>query len=139
MANVNFAIPPSRHPPSSTQMANSETSEHIRGMFKAEMRKARRNGHWFRLSRTERGFFSLATRLRIEYRSYALMRAMVAVLKKLKELGDRAYGQLLKGRELAWAFSEAAVRWGHDIAYAWRNDRNYILFLGKMFDKAGMH
>ena len=138
MANVNFAIPPSRHPLSSTQTANSESSESIRGMFKAEMRKARRNGHWFRLSRTERGFFSLATRLRIEYRSYALMRAMVAVLKKLKEFGDRAYGQIMHGMKLAWAFSEAAVRWGNSRANSWRNDRNYILFLGRILDMAGV-
>ncbi|MDG7008061.1 MAG: hypothetical protein JRN06_07430 [Nitrososphaerota archaeon] len=103
-------------------------------MFRAEMRKARRSGHWFRLSRTERGFFSLATRLKVEYRSYALMRAMVTVLKKLKELGDRAYGQIMHGMKLAWAFSEAAAGWGNPRAHSWRNDRNYILFLGKFLD-----
>ena len=103
------------------------------------MRKARRSGHWFRLSRTERGFFSLATRLQIEYRSYALMRAMVAVLKKLKELGDRAYSRLMHGMKLAWAFSEAAVRWGNSQARPWRNDRNYAQFLGSLFGGEGGH
>ena len=111
----------------------------MRGMFRAEMRKARRSGRWFRLSRTERGFFSLATRLRVEYRSYALIRAMVAVLKKLKEFGDRAYGQIMRGMRLAWAFSEAAVRWGNHEARSWRSDRSYILFLGKTLDIAGAH
>jgi len=100
-------------------------------MFKGEMLKAKRRGSWFRLSRTERSFYSLATRLRVRYESYALMRGLVSILKKLKELGDRAYGQLLRGRELAWSFSEAAVRWGNPRAYSWRNDRNYILFLGR--------
>lgn len=126
-----LAIPPLRHRLSSTKIAYSASSESIREMFKAEMRKAKRNGHWFRLTGTERGFFSLATRLRVEFKSYDLLRAMVAILKKLKEAGDRAYGMLMKGRELAWTFSEAAVRWGNSKAYSWRNDRNYILFLGR--------
>ena len=101
------------------------------------MRKARRNGHWFRLSGTERGLFSLATRLRIEFRSFDLMRAMVAVLKKLKELGDRAYSRLMRGMKLAWAFSEAAVGWGNKEAHLWRNDRDYILFLGSVLTRGG--
>lgn len=61
------------------------------------------------------------------------MRAMVAVLKKLKELGDRAYRQLMRGMSLAWSLSEAAVRWGNHEAHSWRNDRSYILFLGDLF------
>jgi hypothetical protein len=101
-------------------------------MFRAEMLRARRQGYWFRLSGTERAFFSLATKLQVKYKSYALMRAMVAILKKLKEYGDRAYGQLMHGMKLAWSFSEAAVRWGNARAYSWRNDRNYVLFLGRV-------
>jgi hypothetical protein len=97
------------------------------------MLKARRLGHWFRLSRTERAFFSLATKLRVKYKSYALIKAMVAILKKLKEYGDRAYGQIMHGMKLAWSFSEAAVRWGNGEAHSWRSDRNYILFLGGVF------
>lgn len=94
------------------------------------MLKARRLGHWFRLSRTERAFFSLATRLQVKYESYTLMRAMVAILRKLEALGDSACSRLLKGMLFAWSFSEAAVRWGNNQARSWRNDRKYVLFLG---------
>lgn len=99
------------------------------------MLKAKRQGHWFRLSSTERAFFGLATKLPIKYESYALMKAMVAILSKLKAYGDRAYRELLKGRTLAWSFSEAAVMWGNKEAHSWRSDRNYILFLGRAFTK----
>jgi len=99
-------------------------------MFRTEMLKARRNGHWFRLSRMERGFFSLATKIKVAYKSYALIRAMVAILRKLKVSGSRAYRRLVHGVQLAWSFSEAAVLWGNKEARFWRNDRSYILFLG---------
>jgi len=132
MAVASSAIPTLRHLPSSTKMANSESSESTRQVFKTEMRKARRQGHWFRLSVTERAFFSLATTLRIKYRSFALMKGLVAILKRLKEYGDSAYRQVLKGRMLAWSFSEAAVQWGNTQARCWRNEEGYIVFLGRV-------
>ena len=94
------------------------------------MRKARRSGHWFRLSRTERGFFSLATRLHVEYRSYALMRAMVAVLKKLKEASDGVYSRMMRGVQMAWVFSSSCAQWGNVHAKECRNDLVYARYLG---------
>jgi len=62
------------------------------------------------------------------------MRAMVVILKRLKEFGDKAYGRQLRGRGLASTFSESAVRWGNVRAPSWRNGRNHILFLDKILD-----
>lgn len=79
----------------------------------------------------ERGFLGLALRLRVRLDSPALLRALVGVLKKLKEAGGGAYAVFVRGSRLAWAFSSAAVAWGNPEAKAWRNDRDYIGFLGR--------
>ena len=49
----------------------------------------------------------------MKWKSPELLRALVGVLKRLKELGDRAYVVIMKGTRLAWKFSEAAARWGN--------------------------
>jgi hypothetical protein len=43
---------------------------------------------------------------------------LAGALKKLKDMGDRAYAVLMDGMRLAWAFSEAAKGWGSDASYA---------------------
>jgi len=94
---------------------------------------AKRTGHWFRLKRQERGLYSLALSLDVSLKSFDLLRALVSILKKLKEMGDKLYRQIARGTVLAWRFSQAAVEWGNADAQGWRNDRRYILFLGLMF------
>ena len=91
------------------------------------------------LGRVERGVYSLAVRLDVKLESAMLLRALVGALKKLKEMGDRAYAVLMEGMRLAWAFSEAAASWGNEAAKAWRSDANYALFLGSLLvRKTGM-
>lgn len=95
------------------------------------MVKSRRNGSWFRLSRLERGILSLSLRLKVTFESAALAKALVSVLKRLADLGDAVYSQLIAGTKLAWSFSDAAVSWGHEAARLWKTDRSYALFLGR--------
>ncbi len=95
------------------------------------MSRSKRNGNWFSLSRSERSLYGLALSLKISFRSFELIRALVSILKKLKQFGDRAYNTLMNGMQLAWVFSEMAVKWGNEMAREWRNDRYYIEYLSK--------
>lgn len=115
--------------------ADSEAAGRIRRILSLEMQKARRAGHWYRLSRQDRAFFGLALRLRVKFEGPMLLRTLVGVLKRLKELGDRTYLAMQHGYRLAWVFSEAAVAWGNPHAREWRNDRTYILFLGRVLTR----
>jgi len=93
---------------------------------------SKRSRGWFRLTRQERSIVTLSLRLKIKLQSLDLLRALVSILKKMKECGNTAYAWLTRGVALAWAFSEAATSWGNKEAHKWRSDRGYALFLGKM-------
>ena len=101
------------------------------------MFSAKRNGSWFRLGSVERGVYSLAVRLDVKLESAMLLRALVGVLKKLKEMGDRAYAVVMEGMRLAWAFSDAAASWGNEAAKEWRSDASYVSFLGRFLVRRG--
>ncbi len=94
---------------------------------------SKRSRGWFRLTRQERSIVTLSLRLKIKLQSLDLLRALVSILKKMKENGNTLYVWLTRGVALAWAYSEAATSWGNDEAHKWRYDRGYILFLGRMF------
>ena len=74
--------------------------------------------------------FSLALRLKATFQGYQLLRAMVGVLRKLKEASDVAYSRLLRGMQVAWAFSVKCAEWGNLRAKEWRNDLEYARYLG---------
>ena len=93
------------------------------------MIRAKRSGIWFRLRRRERGMFELAIRLKVKLQSHDLLRALVAVLKDLRQTCDRAGAAFLRAMRLAWGISETAVGWGNPRAREWRNDLSYIRFL----------
>ncbi|MDG6902917.1 MAG: hypothetical protein JRM80_13290 [Nitrososphaerota archaeon] len=112
--------------------AETYAAKKLRQVLTKEIQTSRRSGAWFRIGRMERGFLGLALRLRVRLDSPALLRALVGVLKKLKEAGDGAYARLAHGAKVAWAFSAAAVAWGNQGAKAWRNDLEYARFLGDL-------
>ena len=109
----------------------SQAAQSVRRILASQMAKSKRNGSWFRLSSMERGILSLSLRLRVTFESSALARALMSVLKRLADLGDAVYSQLIVGTKMAWAFSEAALAWGNQGARLWRSDRSYALFLGR--------
>ena len=109
----------------------SETTQSIRRTLASRIARSRRNGSWFRLSKLERGILSLSLHLKVTFESSQLAKALVSVLKRLADLGDAVYAQLVAGTRIAWSFSEAAVSWGNPDALAWRHDRTYALFLGR--------
>ena len=115
--------------PASPMISQLNRDNGIRNLFLRQMIRAKRAGTWFRLCRRERGFFELAMRLNLKLRSHDLLRALVSVLKNLKETCDAKFMALVKATRIAWAFSEAAVRAGNREARRWRNDQDYIRFL----------
>ena len=72
----------------------------------------------------------MVLRMDVKWKSPELLRALVGVLKRLKELGDRAYLVMAKGARFAWKSSEAAVSWGNPVAKEWRNDLECAKYLG---------
>jgi hypothetical protein len=101
------------------------------------MLRSIRTRSWFRLTHLERSLYKLALRLRIKLESLDLMRALVSVLKKLRQFGRTTYQEFLRGTRLAQTFSDFAVSWGNEAARPWRYDQDYILFLGKLFSRVG--
>jgi len=101
----------------------------IKRIFLTQMVKSKRAGTWFGLDRVKRGLYSLAMRLDVKLQSPELLRALVSVLKCLKETCDRAGVAFVRATQLAWAISEAAVSWGNAEARKWRNDQNFVRFL----------
>jgi hypothetical protein len=93
------------------------------------MIRAKRAGTWFRLGRMQRGLYELAMKLEVKIASAELLKALVSVLKALKETCGGLGSALIRGIQLAWAFSESAVRWGNLGAHQWRNDLNYAKYL----------
>ena len=117
----------------------SETTQSIRRTLASRISRSRRNGSWFRLSKLERGILSLSLHLKVTFESSQLAKALVSVLKRLADLGDAVYAQLIAGTRIAWSFSEAAVSWGNPDALAWRHDRSYALFLGRFMTSVTGH
>jgi hypothetical protein len=93
------------------------------------MIRAKRAGTWFGLGKVQRSLFSLAMRLDVKLQSPELLKALVSVLKRLRETCDRAGVAFVRAMRLAWAISDAAFGWGNKEARAWRNDQDYIRFL----------
>ena len=75
--------------------------------------------------------FELAMRLNVKLQSPDLLRALVSVLKSLRERFDDGYRALMKAMDIAWAFSDAAVKSGNQHAREWRHDWNYVRFLAR--------
>jgi hypothetical protein len=101
----------------------------IKNLFFTQMIKARRSGAWFRLLPRERGMYELAMRLNVKLLSHELLRALVSVLKSLRDVSDIGFGLLMRATNIAWGFSESAFKAGNDDAKEWRHDRGYINYL----------
>jgi len=93
------------------------------------MIRAKRAGTWFRLPRMQRGLYGLAMRLEVKLQSPELLKALVSVLKSLRQTCDRAGAAFIRAMRQAWVISDSAVQWGNAKAREWRNDLNFVRFL----------
>jgi hypothetical protein len=73
-------------------------------------------------------------RLEVRLQSKELLKALVLVLKNLRESLDGAGVAFFRASRLAWAISEAAVAWGNAKARNWRNDLDFVRFLANNLD-----
>ena len=73
--------------------------------------------------------YELAMRLEVKLQSHDLLKALVSVLRNLRERFDRGFDAFMRAAQIAWAFSDAAVRAGNEAAKGWRSDLSYIRFL----------
>ena len=117
---------------SSEYVARNPFSQRIKNRIKQAMLQAKRRGAWFSLDRKEKSILYLSVRLQLKFESLDLLRSLASILKKLEVQGETLYAWLQRGTKLAWAYSEFAVSCGNSAAKAWRNDRNYAFFLGKI-------
>jgi hypothetical protein len=101
----------------------------IKKLLLNQMIRAKRAGTWFGLPKLQRGLYGLAMRLEVKLQSHELLKALVSILKALRETCDKTGVAFVKATGLAWVISEAAERWGNPTAHGWRNDLNYIRFL----------
>ena len=81
------------------------------------------------MPKMQRRLYGLAMRLDVKLQSKELLKALVSILKALRQTCDRAGAAFVGAMRLAWAISEAAVGWGNPEAREWRNDLAYIRFL----------
>jgi len=117
--------------------SQSTFSARIKRHLKKVLVTSKRRGAWFSLDRKEKSIIYLSLRLDVKFESLQLLRSLASILKKLEQQGETVYAWLQRGTKLAWAFSEFAVSCGHKSATAWRNDRAFALYLGKVFSSGG--
>ena len=122
---------------SSESVAQSPFSRMVKSHIKQAMVRAKRRGAWFSLDRKEKSILYLSVRLQLKFESLDLLRSLASILKKLQEQGETFHAWLQRGSRLAWAFSEFAVSCGNETAKAWRNDRTYAVYLGRIFSSSG--
>jgi hypothetical protein len=101
---------------------------------------SKRRGAWFSLDRREKSILYLSLKLNVKFESLELLRALASIMKKLERYGDTVSAWFQRGTKLAWAFSEFAVGCGNKSAASWRNDRSYVVYLGRVLSnsKGGM-
>jgi hypothetical protein len=112
-------------------------TQKIKSHLKKAITSSKRRGAWFSLDRREKSIVYLSVRLDVKFESLQLLRALASILKKLEQQGETLHARLIRGTKLAWAFSEFAVSGGNLSAKAWRNDREYALFLGRSLSASG--
>ena len=117
---------------SSDYVTQGTFSQQVKNRIKLAMTKAKRRGAWFSLDRKEKSILYLSVRLQLKFESLDLLRSLASILKKLEERGETMYAWFQRGVKLAWAFSDFAVSCGNKGAKAWRSDRAYAVFLGRL-------
>jgi len=121
----------------SMSATQSTFSAQIKRHLKKVLVTSKRRGAWFSLDRKEKSIVYLSLKLDVKFESLQLLRSLASILKKLEQQGETAYAWLQRGTKLAWAFSEFAVSCGNKSAIAWRNDRAFALYLGKVLLRGG--
>jgi len=95
--------------------------------------RAFRNGIWFKvLSQVERAIVDLTVRCVEKVRSPILANAITKILGKISKTLGKSFLEKAReiGRDLAQRLSKVAEKWGNKKALNWRDDKEFIKFLG---------
>jgi hypothetical protein len=104
----------------------------VQGLLKAKS-KARKNGIWYEaLSCAERAIIDLTIRCVEIIRSPTLARTITKIVSKIKQALGKSFLQKAQevGSDLAKNLSLVASKWGHKTAQEWKDDHQFIKFLG---------
>lgn len=102
------------------------------GLMKIRVRALRRKV-WFRaLSIVERGIIDLTIRCVERIRSYALTKAVLAIIDKLLGTLDEEFLTKAEriGREIVEKLSCVALNWGNRNALRWKWNLDFVRFMG---------
>ena len=95
-------------------------------------RRALRKGVWFKvLSKIERSICDLTIRAISMIKSDRLLKALAAIVDKLKSTLESPVSTLTYtvGRQLASALAHIAYSWGHQGARSWASDERFARYL----------
>ena len=95
-------------------------------------RKALRKGVWFKvLSKIERSICDLTIRAVSTIKSDKLLKALTAIVDKLKSVLESPVSILTRtvGRQLASVLAHVAYSWGHQGACSWASDDSFARYL----------
>jgi len=95
-------------------------------------RRALRKGVWFKvLSKIERSICDLAIRAVSTIKSDKLLKALTAIVDKLRSVLESPVSFLTRtvGRQLASALAHVACSWGHRGARSWSSDDGFARYL----------
>ncbi|GBC74900.1 hypothetical protein HRbin06_00207 [archaeon HR06] len=92
--------------------------------------KAKRSKAWFKLSKLSKGIIALALKLKVKFIGEEFLKALKKSLDELLSLVNPIYNFYLKGKAIAYKYSEIAYKWGNRKAILWRYDDNYCIYLG---------
>src|SRR5271170_2237708 len=85
-----------------TNLASNHASERIRMLIKKQVTLSKRERSWFKLEVQERSIIDLALSLKVSFKSSELLRALVSIFGRLRQMGSRSFTELLaRGSRLA--------------------------------------
>ena len=113
-----------------TLITETVVPQEMRIMILKTIKKAKRLGVWKRIRRIERGILSLSSSLRITFKSVNLLKAIVTILKEIKQLISFTYKNYILGQKTAYKIARYAAENGYQQAAEWAKDINYIVWWG---------
>ncbi|MEM4310923.1 MAG: hypothetical protein QXX95_00845 [Nitrososphaerales archaeon] len=113
-------------------MKNFRKGEKLKDLLKSLVERSKKHRVWFKVSKVSKGIAELSLRLQVKFKAKGFLSAILKVIRELILILNPIYRFFLKGKALAYVYSEIAYKWGNKQAINWRYDDNYAIYLGFM-------